>query len=144
MTLMAYKDPEVQRAYQREWMKRRRDEWIAQNGPCAQCGSQDRLQVDHLDPALKLSHRVWSWAKEKREAELAKCQVLCCSCHHAKTVQQNPGYRAGTKNPRAKLTEEQVRQIRTMSGSSAEIAPMFGVHSSIIRKIRHGGLWNSI
>lgn len=74
-------DPEKRRAYARAWMRRRRTEWMDANGPCALCGSRERLELDHIDPALKISHNVWSWAKERREAELAKCRVLCRTCH---------------------------------------------------------------
>ena len=57
------------------------------NGPCVKCGcwDLDQLEVDHIDPNTKVSHRVWSWSKERRENELAKCQVLCRACHLTKT-----------------------------------------------------------
>lgn len=73
--------PEGMRAYQREWIRQRRARWLAENGPCQFCGSIDRLEVDHIDPALKISHNLWSWSAPRREAELAKCRVLCYSCH---------------------------------------------------------------
>lgn len=98
---MGYKDPEKQRQYQREWMARRRQKWIDENGPCSKCGSPDDLQVDHLDPSQKINHRVWSWSSERREAELAKCQVLCNDCHVKKTCVENTGlppYQHGTKS----------------------------------------------
>ena len=65
--------------------KRRRDAWINANGPCQSCGGNDQLQLDHIDPATKVSHEPWLWARERRERELAKCQVLCLKCHAAKT-----------------------------------------------------------
>lgn len=52
---------------------------------CATCGSRRRLEVDHVDPAQKVDHRIWSWKKERRTIELAKCQVLCRKCHQNKT-----------------------------------------------------------
>jgi hypothetical protein len=82
-----YKDKEKQKQFNREWVAKRRKEWIDKNGPC-KCGSSDRLQVDHIDPATKVSHRVWSWSDTRRNAELAKCQVLCYACHKTKTLQQ--------------------------------------------------------
>lgn len=82
---MPYKDKAAQSRYQSEWMKRRRLAWIDEHGPCVDCGGSDRLEVDHVDPALKVSHRVWSWAKARRDAELAKCVVRCYRCHKAKT-----------------------------------------------------------
>lgn len=86
---MPYKDPEKQREYQRELLKNRRFEWIAENGPCRQCGSSENLQIDHIDKSTKISHRIWSWSKLRREVELEKCQVLCSSCHFAKTALEN-------------------------------------------------------
>ena len=84
---MPYKDPEKQRAYQRESVARARSEWISVNGPCP-CGSWENLQVDHIDPTLKISHNVWSWAPLRRAEELAKCQVLCKKHHKEKTLSQ--------------------------------------------------------
>ena len=87
------------RAYQREWKKRRWAEWIESNGPCVACGSAVDLEVDHIDPSKKIDHKVWSWSAVRRNAELAKCQVLCRTCHVAKTNAQT--YRAvqhGTSN----------------------------------------------
>ncbi len=73
------------RAYQRQWWRNRRLKWLAENGPCVKCGSSLNLEVDHIDPKTKVSHKVWSWSKPRREAELAKCQVLCRDCHRLKT-----------------------------------------------------------
>lgn len=86
---MPYKDPGRQRKYQRERNARIRREWLQENGPCAQCGNAENLNVDHVDPETKISHNVWSWSKSRREAELAKCQVLCQVCHFAKTGREN-------------------------------------------------------
>lgn len=92
------------RAYQREWArenrKKNRDKlrsylnqrwravrnaWLLLNGPCAQCQSWERLEVDHKDPKTKTHHSVWTWAEDRRNDELAKCQVLCFVCHRLKT-----------------------------------------------------------
>jgi hypothetical protein len=76
---------EYLRNFNREWIARRRRDWIEAHGPC---GSRERLEVDHIDPALKkLEVRsIWSRRAEIRELELAKCQVLCRPCHEAKTT----------------------------------------------------------
>lgn len=44
-----------------------------------------QLEIDHIDPRQKLSHRIWSWSPARREAELGKCQVLCQKHHLEKT-----------------------------------------------------------
>lgn len=85
---MSYRDKDRQRAYGRAWIRSRREAWLRANGPCRQCGSSDRLEVDHIDPAQKVHHAVWSWTEARRAVELAKCQVLCCMCHRAKTGAQ--------------------------------------------------------
>lgn len=69
-------------------MKKRRESWIeGQGGKCAKCGSRDGLEVDHIDPSTKGMSPAGIWARkeESRVAELAKCQVLCYTCHKAKT-----------------------------------------------------------
>jgi len=71
--------------YQADRQKRLKGEWIADNGPCKKCGSDVMLQIDHIDPSLKVTHNIWSWSKERRGIELAKCQVLCHDCHSQKS-----------------------------------------------------------
>lgn len=88
---MPYADPDKQRAYQREWTARRRDEWLADR-ECVDCGSTDRLEVDHVDAAQKVSHRIWSWSNERRLAELAKCVVRCAGCHRDRHAEQRSAH----------------------------------------------------
>lgn len=73
---MPYKDPEVQRAYQRQWVASKRAAYL-KDKCCVVCGSKESLEIDHIDREQKVSHRIWSWSLERREAELVKCQVLC-------------------------------------------------------------------
>jgi hypothetical protein len=90
---------EEQREYQRLWMARRRAEFFTGKA-CVDCGAVEDLQIDHLDPALKVSHVVWSWAQERREAELAKCVVRCRECHkirHGKGSHGHGGYKRGCR-----------------------------------------------
>lgn len=60
-------------------------------GVCASCGSVERLEFDHIDPATKqidistaIMVACWSWVR--LVAELDKCQLLCHDCHHSKTL----------------------------------------------------------
>lgn len=78
---MAYKDYEKQKEYQRQWVARRRAAWFATQ-ECAWCDSTDRLELHHVDPNKKVGHAIWSWSQARRDAEIAKCIVLCRSCHH--------------------------------------------------------------
>ena len=46
---MPYKDPKKKREYQRRWVAARRTRWLEENGPCAECGLIEGLEVDHID-----------------------------------------------------------------------------------------------
>lgn len=69
----------------REWIAERRRKWFQENGPCKNCGTWENLELDHIDPSTKITHKIWSWSDKRRLAELAKCQVLCYDCHKEKT-----------------------------------------------------------
>ena len=71
---------EQKRAYDRAWYAARRAAWFADKC-CVVCGSTDRLELHHKDPAQKVSHRVWSWSQSRRDTELAKCEVRCHEHH---------------------------------------------------------------
>lgn len=77
---MGYKDKERQKRYVRQWIAKRRSEFMADKR-CLLCGSRDNLEVHHRDKSVKVDHKVWSWSREKRDTELKKCDVLCHSCH---------------------------------------------------------------
>lgn len=85
--LMGYKDKDQQREYQRLWMAKRREEFFS-GKVCIECDSSDDLELDHIDPAKKVTHRIWSWSDKRRNVELAKCQVLCEKCHMRKSIVQ--------------------------------------------------------
>jgi 5-methylcytosine-specific restriction endonuclease McrA len=140
---MGYKDPDQQRAYQRDWMTARRDQWISEHGPCAQCGSTDRLEVDHVDPGAKSMEpaAIWSLSAAKREAELAKCQVLCHDCHARKSATEAA---FGEEHGLAKLTESEVRFIKSVTLSGADLARQLGVTRSTIWDIRHRRTWRHV
>lgn len=89
------------RAYEK--VKQRRQTWLEQNGPCVKCGSWQDLEVDHIDPSAKVSHRIWSWAEDKRIIELEKCQVLCKIHHMEKTSQENSLRQGGLKHGTARM-----------------------------------------
>jgi len=78
---------EAKREYQRLWMQRRRAAFF-EDKTCVKCGAVKDLELDHVDPATKVTHKVWSWSENRRNEELAKCQVLCRVCHLAKTKDQ--------------------------------------------------------
>lgn len=51
---------------------------------------------------------------------------------------------AGASNPRAKLTEDQVREIRASSLPPAELSRHYGVTLTMIRYIRTGKSWTHV
>jgi hypothetical protein len=83
------------RKYKREWAARRRAEFMAGKS-CVVCGTTESLEVDHIDPSQKVSHRIWTWAIPRRDAELAKCQILCTEHHKEKTRADRPIPEHGT------------------------------------------------
>jgi hypothetical protein len=73
---------------------------------CIDCGATENLELDHVDPATKISNSVWEWRKERREAELAKCVARCKVCHKKRSDEQHrrpiphgteSGYRRGCR-----------------------------------------------
>ena len=56
-------------------------------GKCAECGSTEALEFDHIDPASKSFNISAGYHKPKEvlENELAKCQILCNKCHIEKS-----------------------------------------------------------
>lgn len=81
---MPYKNKEKQREYQRKWTAKRRTDFFIDK-TCVKCGGINNLQLDHIDRSDKVSHRIWTWSEERRQQEIAKCQILCIACHKAKT-----------------------------------------------------------
>lgn len=125
------------REFQKEWRKKRRLDWITENGPCRECGSWERLEVDHIDPSAKLHHNIWSWSESRRLAELSKCQVLCHRCHRLKT---NAYLRELFKTRRRKLSDEERKTIASQLLAGASILSLskkYDIHETVIRRIRN-------
>ncbi len=96
---------EEMRRYKREWIANRRAKFFSDKS-CVFCGSVDRLELDHVDPKLKVSSCVWSWTLGRRLEEIAKCRVLCRDCHSARHAKERrrpakcgtaSGYRRGCR-----------------------------------------------
>lgn len=74
---------------QRYRAERKRKAIAYLGGQCRSCGTTDDLQFDHVDRSTKICDvtsmiRSSSWSDI--QAELGKCQLLCRSCHQAKTA----------------------------------------------------------
>lgn len=129
--------PELQREYQREWMRRRRAEFF-EGARCVYCGAARDLQVNHLVP-LKIEprhgdHRFWSRRREVIEEELARCVPCCAACNRRHALAMGVG------RPGAKLDEDAVRYIRASHGERSldELAERFGVSVAAIRDVING------
>lgn len=93
---MALKNKEEYNAYMREYQKRRYEQRRAMfieelGGVCAQCGSEDSLEFDHIDPQTKsfnLAKKMVSGALAVLREEVQKCQLLCYTCHKKKSVSE--------------------------------------------------------
>jgi len=86
------------RVYQNTWLNLRRLAWIeSQGGKCVKCGSEERLEIDHInrhEKSMKIS-ALWSRSASVREVELSKCQVLCHTCHKEKTIAESTTAKCG-------------------------------------------------
>lgn len=144
ISAMPYADSEQKRRSQRERVTRRRFEWFSGKS-CIRCGSNEDLRLDHIDPSTKIDHKVWSWSQERRDAELAKCQVLCQPCHIWKTVSCEESVFRGQDNGRTKLDETTVLTIRrlyvTGEVTQRQLAAHYGVSLPTINELLCGKTW---
>lgn len=138
---MPYKDKKRRNEYHRKRARKTRSTFFA-GKCCAFCGSTHKLELHHIDKSKKESHHIWSWSPEHREAELAKCIVLCQNCHrelHAEERRRKPvhgsasAYRRGCrcklcrKNHSIRMKDYQRRiKIRDKTGVLPE--PAYAQH----------------
>ena len=117
------------REYKRKWAAARRAEWMAGKS-CIICGTTQSLEVDHIDPEQKVSHRIWTWAIPRRDAELAKCQILCTEHHKEKTKAQRPipehgtvsRYTSKTNKCRCELCRKANRERKALNEAKQKVA----------------------
>lgn len=133
---MPYKNPQEQREYQRRWIAKRREDWF-RGQICLHCESSEELELHHQDPTQKVSHRIWSWSKVRREEELRKCVVLCKECHYTQDTRRRS--ETNYRSPLAKLTSADAAAIRERrEESSLALAEEFEVSPRAIRWIWKG------
>ena len=77
---MGYKSREQQQEYQRIWRSRRRAEYFKDKS-CVQCGSTEKLELDHIDPKTKKYSPAALWSMSdsnpNKIAELKKNARFC-------------------------------------------------------------------
>lgn len=136
------------RAYHKKWIADRRRRGIELlGGKCALCDSTENLEIDHTnrdkDPRLRSSGgRLWSFSWDYILEELKKCRVLCEDCHKEKT--RTEAAHGEQKVKMAKLTDEAVRDIRSSSLSSRELAERYGVGYHAIWRVRTRKRWKHL
>jgi hypothetical protein len=101
MTIVAWNRTE----YDRSRYFRVKDDLIAcLGGKCVQCGSSELLEFDHIIPATKsfAIMKRWNRGLDVLLPELEKCQLLCTTCHSAKTIEvvsvEHGGGESGKRN----------------------------------------------
>jgi hypothetical protein len=81
--------PSKRRAYRKaRYIKNLENAKKKLGGRCVRCGVYENLQFDHIDPATKVVEvsRAADSQVSALEGELAKCQLLCGTCHADKTL----------------------------------------------------------
>lgn len=81
---MTYKDPEMQREFQRKWIKRRRDMFLSDK-KCGKCGTTNNLIIWGIKITKrkdKSSHTIWSYTPTKQKEYLSKSEILCRTCKY--------------------------------------------------------------
>jgi 5-methylcytosine-specific restriction endonuclease McrA len=129
---MPYLDKEKRREYQRTWIAARRVEFFT-GKTCVGCGGVTDLQLDHVIATSKVSHKIWSWREELRNAELAKCQVLCAGCHKVKTKER--------AEHRRKFSDEEIRcvlRMRSQGATTSAISKSVGICARYVRFLVSG------
>ena len=85
---MAYKDPEQQKKYQREWCRARRIELLAKR-KCEWCGTIKDLVLSAKKVGADKMRASLGKARIKRE--LTKHIILCRQCHFKRLIQMRGG-----------------------------------------------------
>jgi 5-methylcytosine-specific restriction endonuclease McrA len=74
---------EYMRSYRADRLSRAR---ALLGGSCCRCGKKRGLHFDHIDPASKAAAvtSLLHASNADFDAEVAKCQLLCATCHRVK------------------------------------------------------------
>lgn len=83
--------------YHREYYRKRREAIFDYlGGRCAECGTADNLEVDHIDKTQKQFNISSKLSVKNNKEELDRCQLLCKTHHREKTAIENSGFTHGT------------------------------------------------
>jgi hypothetical protein len=106
----------------------RRARGAAKSYPCEHCGARARD---------------WALRHGLTGGDPDDFTPLCRRCHVAYDGWHSPPHHTGEANPAAKLTWEQVREIRALRGQvpTIELAAAHGVSQMAIQRIMNGKTW---
>lgn len=119
---------ETKRVAQLELWRRNRATFF-QDKYCSQCQSTVELELHHVDPAKKVDSTIWNWRQERRAAEIAKCIVLCRSCHselHASQLRRHSTtrrYRLGCRCDECREVYQAKRRNYLARRKLGDVAP---------------------
>ena len=135
---------EDKKRYQRAWIAQRRADWFAGKS-CVECGSTENLCLHHVSRKNKLSHRIWSWAAERRNAEISKCAVLCEDCHRLHHLRCGDFNTSRGKTPTNTVldvkTVGQIRYLAVAGFSHRRIAALIGCGRQTVDDVIAGRSW---
>lgn len=87
---MPFKSVEERRQYQNKYYH---DRWqwyrdLKENNPCSDCGQfypYYVMQYDHREGKKLVVSDLRTYSRERAEAEIAKCDLVCANCHAVRT-----------------------------------------------------------
>jgi 5-methylcytosine-specific restriction endonuclease McrA len=85
--MVAYSNEKMNAYMKERWRKRRLSAIEFLGGHCVDCGTEDGLEFDHIDPKTKVCSiaKASSFSELRFWAEVEKCQLLCTPCHLEKS-----------------------------------------------------------
>lgn len=148
---MTFSSVEKRRAWVRKrYAQRRRSAIYLLGGKCARCGSENDLEIDHINPADKTCRFAYAtmlkW--DTFIAHIEKCQVLYSSCHLEKSKKDISKAMTGENNGHAKLSANDVLEIRDRYANDAvsarKLAKEYQVSHTTILYIAQRKRWKHI
>lgn len=97
-------------------------------------------------PRPSVKHQVAHWNGDKTDNRPENLRWVTCAENHA-DKKRHGRTSAGVINPKAKLTEDQVREIRSLRARGArtnDVAVLFGLDRHTVSRIVSGKLWGHV
>lgn len=135
---------EWQRKFKKEQHITRKLKAIIQlGGKCVECGTNESLELDHIDRNSKSFPISRPPSEKEFWEELKKCQVLCKWCHRNKSTIDHQGDNC----PHAKLNSVQVKEIKELISQGikgTEIAKKYQIGTMEISRIKNNKRWQHL